>query len=200
MVDNMTDDIRRRTTHVLYRYFNKKNELLYVGITNDIMNRAHAHSRDKSWYRQCAYSTMQHFKSREALAAAEVYAIQTEKPKYNQAHAGSTVKPVQMRWRNINKARGSAFGHDASHFKAPDAIAADDDDEIDDPPELVYNPQDTGGWQYLPLGFCCDDCFRMPLAHLPETGLVYCHICGWNTPLKEWLLHRLGRRVRPMEV
>lgn len=106
--------------HILYRFYDADDELLYIGITNNPQNRFNSHRTDKSWFKKVIRSTMQHFPTREALAFAEIHAIQSERPKYNINHSISTPPTIQA------KSRVGYSGHnDANVFRAPDAIASD---------------------------------------------------------------------------
>lgn len=70
---------------VLYRFFNKNNELLYIGITSNALNRISGHASDKPWFSEVTHATFEHFFSRAAVDAAETRAIRAEFPKYNKA-------------------------------------------------------------------------------------------------------------------
>lgn len=72
--------------HSLYRFFNDQGDLLYIGITADLMMRWNAHHADKDWWRSVSYSTIQHFANRTTVFAAERAAILAEKPRYNVTH------------------------------------------------------------------------------------------------------------------
>jgi predicted GIY-YIG superfamily endonuclease len=67
----------------LYRHWNADSELLYVGLTNNFKARTKDHQREKDWWREVAFVTVEHFDSREELERAEAVAIHTEDPKYN---------------------------------------------------------------------------------------------------------------------
>jgi predicted GIY-YIG superfamily endonuclease/ribosomal protein S27E len=102
------------TPHVLYRFFNAQDELLYIGITKNPWHRFKSHQNQKAWFRDVAKSTMEHFPSRRELITAEIRAIQTENPKYNRAHALETaVEPARKAARNR---RSSPIYPDASRF------------------------------------------------------------------------------------
>jgi predicted GIY-YIG superfamily endonuclease len=73
------------SNQTLYRFFNAKNELLYVGITNNPFNRFSGHSKDKEWFKEITHSTLEHYPNRLAVDRAETMAIKSEKPKYNRA-------------------------------------------------------------------------------------------------------------------
>ncbi|QGJ90324.1 G-I-Y-Y-I-G endonuclease [Mycobacterium phage Chuckly] len=72
--------------HILYRFYNAEDDLLYIGITNNPRSRFNQHHADKAWFKSVARSTMQHFATRAELETAEVAAIQSEMPRYNVAH------------------------------------------------------------------------------------------------------------------
>lgn len=84
-------------SHILYRWFNTDNELLYVGITNNALRRHKSHSK-KEWFQneKIGIVSHQYFDSRELLELAEREAIKNEKPKYNQVHN------KENRKRNLN--------------------------------------------------------------------------------------------------
>lgn len=69
----------------LYRFFGKGNELLYIGITSNALNRISNHASDKPWFSEVTHATFEHFMSRAAVDAAETRAIRAEFPKYNKA-------------------------------------------------------------------------------------------------------------------
>jgi len=69
--------------HVLYRMYNVDDELLYVGITNDPKARFRTHSKLKDWWSEVDHIRVETFGSRDALAAAEMRAIDVERPRYN---------------------------------------------------------------------------------------------------------------------
>lgn len=71
----------------LYRFFNAKGELLYVGITGTLPRRFREHEESKLWWFECERVTVQHFATREAAAIAEIDAIRGECPRYNVVYA-----------------------------------------------------------------------------------------------------------------
>ena len=74
------------TDHVLYRFFNSSDQLLYIGITMNPPSRFRAHASNKSWWSEVSRITVSQFESRTQLAKAERDAIKAEKPKYNVMH------------------------------------------------------------------------------------------------------------------
>lgn len=77
----------RQELHVLYRFFDSSNHLLYVGITNNLWYRISAHSKVQPWWSEVASATMEHYPDREVLAEAERTAIRLEHPRCNKVHA-----------------------------------------------------------------------------------------------------------------
>lgn len=71
------------TLHTLYRFYDRAGGLLYVGITNNPPRRFGKHKDEKEWWRHVARIALEHHPTREALAAAERAAIETEGPLHN---------------------------------------------------------------------------------------------------------------------
>lgn len=72
----------------LYRWFNTANELLYVGISNNVARRTDQHNDSKAWWNQVDYCRVERFASRGLALAAETEAIHNEHPIYNIAQNG----------------------------------------------------------------------------------------------------------------
>lgn len=72
--------------NTLYRFFDARARLLYIGITSDLFARFGGHRRDKTWWRDIAGATFEHFPTREAVLAAEEVAIKAERPIHNKQH------------------------------------------------------------------------------------------------------------------
>lgn len=69
--------------HVLYRFFNAADELLYVGITNNPGRRFDQHGDTKPWWTEVANIRMEVHPDRAAVLEAERHAVATEHPKHN---------------------------------------------------------------------------------------------------------------------
>jgi excinuclease UvrABC nuclease subunit len=67
----------------LYRHFDEKNTLLYVGISLSTFTRLSQHKDHSSWFKQVTRVAIEHFETREDAMAAERKAIKTEGPKFN---------------------------------------------------------------------------------------------------------------------
>jgi len=69
----------------LYRYFDDKGALLYVGISLNTVARAIQHKKAE-WFPKFRKITREIYASREDALEAERLAIQNEKPIYNKSH------------------------------------------------------------------------------------------------------------------
>lgn len=71
----------------LYRFFNNKDRLLYVGISLSAAQRAAEHRSSKPWWPEVARMEVEHLKcERDGALAIERSAIEREKPLYNVTH------------------------------------------------------------------------------------------------------------------
>src|ERR1700722_11972509 len=71
------------TPTALYRLYDAKGNLLYVGITGNIKARFAMHAESKSWWPEVARKTVQWHLARDIAAEAEVKAIKLERPLHN---------------------------------------------------------------------------------------------------------------------
>ena len=69
---------------VVYRYFNDRDELLYVGKTIDMEARERGHMK-RTWWPDVARRTIEEYPTERAALDAEDIAIKTENPLYNRA-------------------------------------------------------------------------------------------------------------------
>lgn len=74
----------------LYRHFDRKGKLLYVGISLSAIIRLGSHMVGSSWADEIDTVRVQNFETRELALSAERIAIQREAPKYNLAGVVST--------------------------------------------------------------------------------------------------------------
>lgn len=81
------------TPTMLYRHFDKRRKLLYVGISSDALKRAKSHGQ-KPWGHLIAKITVEHFPTREEAEAAEKAAILAELPRFNITHARQKRLPL----------------------------------------------------------------------------------------------------------
>lgn len=70
----------------LYRHFDAKGKLLYVGISRNSGMRFAGHRRNSAWAHLSTRMTVEMFPSRLAASIAELKAIENEKPLHNKAH------------------------------------------------------------------------------------------------------------------
>jgi hypothetical protein len=78
----------------LYRHFDANGTLLYVGISLSAIGRLQAHKGSSHWSNNIARVTIENFPTREMALAAEVRAIQSERPLHNVVHAGQASMPT----------------------------------------------------------------------------------------------------------
>jgi predicted GIY-YIG superfamily endonuclease len=78
----------------LYRHFDAKGELLYVGISLSTMARLSQHRETSAWFRSITRVDIQEYPSREAALHAEREAIRAEKPRHNIQHACPVPSPL----------------------------------------------------------------------------------------------------------
>lgn len=76
------------TGHALYRFYDERGRLLYIGITGDVRARFRQHADSKAWWKQVAVREIVHCRTRADLLAAEREAIIRERPRYNVIHNG----------------------------------------------------------------------------------------------------------------
>ena len=80
--------VKPRTT-ALYRWYDEADLLLYVGITDELTGRVSAHVDGSSWMDFAARSAITRYADRDEAGAAEIAAIKTERPLFNQMHNNS---------------------------------------------------------------------------------------------------------------
>jgi predicted GIY-YIG superfamily endonuclease len=82
-------------THcTLYRLFDARGELLYLGIAGNPGRRFEQHAKDKPWWTEVDTIKLEHFDHRSTAEAAEIRAIKTERPRHNVVH-NNRRKPVR---------------------------------------------------------------------------------------------------------
>jgi predicted GIY-YIG superfamily endonuclease len=70
----------------LYRCFNNKDELLYIGISFSATTRNSQHAKRSGWASDVVVINIERLNTRQLALAAEEKAIKTEYPKYNKQH------------------------------------------------------------------------------------------------------------------
>lgn len=74
----------------LYRFYDAKDELLYVGITDNLIERTFSHARASTWMEFAVRSTIERHAKRRDAEEAEVAAIRGERPLFNLAYNDDT--------------------------------------------------------------------------------------------------------------
>lgn len=67
----------------LYRHFNARGVLLYVGVSNSPLYRFKSHRNYSHWSDEIVRMDIEHFPCRKSAFAAETAAIKSEKPRHN---------------------------------------------------------------------------------------------------------------------
>ena len=80
--DETVDDTRPCS---VYYFHNADHELLYVGISVSAIARFSAHAREKDWWTEVAYASIEHMPTVVHARHREAAAIKKLEPKYNQA-------------------------------------------------------------------------------------------------------------------
>jgi predicted GIY-YIG superfamily endonuclease len=93
----------------LYRFFDEKGMLLYVGVSVSAPNRLRQHNRDKPWFSLVSSATFSHFATRQEALRAEAIAIRTEKPLMNVV--------IPMPWFGTDEPKGLTDEQKASFGK-----------------------------------------------------------------------------------
>jgi len=83
--------------HMLYRFYDRTDALLYVGITMNFPGRMGSHQGGKPWWSQLHHMTAEHFDTRAEALAAETKAIREEKPLFNVAGNDMASDDAQLR-------------------------------------------------------------------------------------------------------
>lgn len=148
--------------HALYRFFDAKNRLLYVGITGDLANRFSGHRRDKPWWRDVITIRIERFDTRGELAAAEVRAIEHEHPKYNKIHAAGQYQTTKVRTRAV-----VSPGSEANTFGT-----------IQREGQPILEPHQIR----MSLPYPCPEC-AWPAVSAGTYALCLSQDCDWWTPL-----------------
>lgn len=76
-------EIRECSPTYVYMHLNRKQDILYIGITNNLSAREHQHRRDSCWFRHVFHIKTIKFKNLRAAAFAEERLIKKHRPPYN---------------------------------------------------------------------------------------------------------------------
>jgi predicted GIY-YIG superfamily endonuclease len=85
----LVSDIDRRDSPetAVYRIYDDSGQLLYVGITHDVVTRFRERKVDKGWWARAHRYAVHWYPTREIAAAREREAIAAEGPEFNSVHA-----------------------------------------------------------------------------------------------------------------
>ena len=95
--------------HHLYRYFDDKGVLLYVGMSFSAFARAAQHRLGSFWFEAAKNMTIEAFPSRRDAVAAERKAIATENPKFNTDGVAALGKRFLLTDANVRKLKRKGF-------------------------------------------------------------------------------------------
>ena len=70
----------------LYRFFDARGQLLYVGISVRVANRLMEHRLGSRWFERVRSMTVEWYRTRSGALDAEAEAIHDERPQFNVAH------------------------------------------------------------------------------------------------------------------
>lgn len=73
----------RKRRHAVYRFFDERGRLLYVGRTSDLRRRTYEHARSQPWWREVQAMQFALYATPDEAADEESYAINDESPRYN---------------------------------------------------------------------------------------------------------------------
>lgn len=93
-------DNNSNSPQALYRFWDKKNTLLYIGISSNFLGRITQHTSTAEWFSQASHVTLEHFDSRREVEKAEKEAIKSELPLHNKTHNPIYESHVKH-WRKI---------------------------------------------------------------------------------------------------
>lgn len=96
----------------LYRFYDKDDVLLYVGITDHPLHRVANHATQKPWWLYVVRATFEHHPTRSAASAAEGAAIINEGPLFNvQGNPNPQQHEAWRRWEDEQHQRAIAAAH-----------------------------------------------------------------------------------------
>lgn len=77
----------------VYRLYDRKLNLLYVGVTGNLAARLKAHAKTQPWWKKVGSVRLEQHTSREDAERAEALAILEESPAYNRARPAYHAEP-----------------------------------------------------------------------------------------------------------
>lgn len=88
---DLCDDCVYQDEHAVYRFFNERGALIYVGRTSRVAQRLRKHA-DSPWWRWVASASLEIFPTATEASIAESKAIATEDPITNRLIVGSRIR------------------------------------------------------------------------------------------------------------
>lgn len=82
-MEDSDENLLWTSEHDLYRWFNDKGDLLYIGISVNAFTRASRHRLSAVWWQEATLMTRERHPNRSAALLAEREAIRSEHPRYN---------------------------------------------------------------------------------------------------------------------
>lgn len=70
----------------VYKYYDNRNILIYVGITSGGILRNRQHNDSKEWWKFVSRQEVEHFKNRDLAHKREVQLIEVYRPPFNKQH------------------------------------------------------------------------------------------------------------------
>ena len=100
----------KNNCHFVYRLYDKRNVLLYIGVTGNVSARMGQHRKDKWWWGFVDHRTVAPYRTRTAADAAEAHAIRREGAVFNQNGRPSTEGYQLDMWYRLLEAMHTAAG------------------------------------------------------------------------------------------
>jgi hypothetical protein len=107
--------------YALYRYFDARDTLLYVGISGDLAVRDKSHIASSKWMQFTARSTIGRHKTLEDVRQAERAAIETEEPIFNKQYNNTPEAKARMHAYLETAGRLDLLQSDRVGVTAPDS-------------------------------------------------------------------------------
>lgn len=82
-----------RGKQVVYRCYDAEGQLLYIGVSGDVVERMAQHSRQSHWFPSTARTVVKVFPRRLDAFRAELTAIRAEAPLHNVRHGAGWIEP-----------------------------------------------------------------------------------------------------------
>jgi predicted GIY-YIG superfamily endonuclease len=99
----MKADSKITTATSVYRYYDKFNILVYVGVTSQRSARNQQHNRDKPWWEFVDRQEIDHYPTRSQALAAEQALIEKFTPPFNFQHNAEAlqIRPIYEQFRRL---------------------------------------------------------------------------------------------------